>query len=83
MRVKARTAIFQSNLKTVAARDFFFDPTGATTPYTSATSSLKGGTPNILAGDGDHAATDGPTGYQQGYIFNAVLNAGGTVRNYG
>jgi DNA-binding beta-propeller fold protein YncE len=72
-----------SNLKTVAARDFFFDPTGATTPYTAATSTLKGGTPNILAGDGDHAATDGPTGYQQGYIFNAVLNAGGTVRNYG
>jgi YVTN family beta-propeller protein len=72
-----------SNLNTVAARDFFFDPTGATTPYTNATSSLKGGTPNILAGDGDHAATDGPTGYQQGYIFNAVLNAGGTVRNYG
>jgi Phosphoesterase family/Lactonase, 7-bladed beta-propeller len=72
-----------SNLKTVAARDLFFDPTGATTPYTSATSSLSGGTPNILAGDGDHAATDGPTGYQEGYIFNAVLNAGGTVRNYG
>jgi len=72
-----------SNLKTTAERDFFFDATGATTPYTNATSSLKGGTPNILAGDGDHAATDGPTGYQQGYIFNAVLNAGGTVRNYG
>jgi YVTN family beta-propeller protein len=72
-----------SNLKTTAARDFFFDPTGATTPYSNATSSLKGGTPNILAGDGDHAATDGPAGYQQGYIFNAVLNAGGTVRNYG
>ncbi|HEY1468630.1 MAG TPA: bifunctional YncE family protein/alkaline phosphatase family protein [Candidatus Acidoferrum sp.] len=72
-----------SNLKTVAERDFFFDPTGATTPYSTNTSSLKGGTPNILAGDGDHAATDGPTGYQQGYIFNAVLNAGGTVRNYG
>jgi DNA-binding beta-propeller fold protein YncE len=72
-----------SNLNTVAARDFFFDPTGATTPYTTATSSLNGGTPNILAGDGDHAATDGPTGYQEGYIFNAVLNAGGTVRNYG
>ncbi|HEX3470537.1 MAG TPA: bifunctional YncE family protein/alkaline phosphatase family protein [Silvibacterium sp.] len=72
-----------SNLNSVAARDFFFDPTGATTPYTNATASLKGGTPNILAGDGDHAATDGPTGYQQGYIFNAVLNAGGTVRNYG
>jgi DNA-binding beta-propeller fold protein YncE len=72
-----------SNLDSVAARDFFFDPTGATTPYSSNTSSLKGGTANILAGDGDHAATDGPTGYQQGYIFNAVLNAGGTVRNYG
>jgi YVTN family beta-propeller protein len=72
-----------SNLNTVAARDFFFDPTGATTPYTNATASLKGRTANILAGDGDHAATDGPTGYQQGYIFNAVLNAGGTVRNYG
>ena len=72
-----------ANLNTTAGRDFFFDPTGATTPYTNATSSLKGGTPNILAGDGDHAATDGPSGYQQGYIFNAVLNAGGTVRNYG
>jgi hypothetical protein len=72
-----------SNLNTTAARDFFFDPTGASTPYSNATSSLKGGTANILAGDGDHAATDGPTGYQQGYIFNAVLNAGGTVRNYG
>ena len=72
-----------SNLKTVAARDFFFDPTGMTTPYTAATSTLSGGTPNVLAGDGDHAATDGPTGYQEGYIFNAVLDAGGTVRNYG
>ena len=71
------------NLNSVAARDFFFDPTGATTPYSSSTSSLKGGTANILAGDGDHAATDGPTGYQEGYIFNAVLNVGGTVRNYG
>jgi hypothetical protein len=72
-----------SNLNSTAERDLFFDPTGATTPYSSLTSSLKGGTPNILAGDGDHAATDGPTGYQQGYIFNAVLNAGGTIRNYG
>ena len=72
-----------SNLNTTAGRDFFFDPTGATTPYTTNTAPLKGGTANILAGDGDHAATDGPSGYQQGYIFNAVLNAGGTVRNYG
>jgi len=72
-----------SNLNTVAERDLFYDPTGATAPYSAATSGLSGGTANILAGDGDHAATDGPTGYQQGYIFNAVLNAGGTVRNYG
>ena len=72
-----------SNLNTTAERDLFFDPTGATTPYTTATLSMSGGTANILAGDGDHAATDGPAGYQQGYIFNAVLNAGGTVRNYG
>jgi DNA-binding beta-propeller fold protein YncE len=72
-----------SNLNTTKERDLFFDPTGATTPYSTATAPLSGGTPNILAGDGDHAATDGPTGYQQGYIFNAVLNAGGTVRNYG
>ncbi len=71
------------NLKTTAERDFFFDPSGATTPYSAITSGLKGGTANLLAGDGDHAATDGPAGYQQGYIFNAVLNAGGTIRNYG
>jgi YVTN family beta-propeller protein len=72
-----------SNLNTTSGRDFFFDPTGVHTPYSDNTSSLKGGTANALAGDGDHAATDGPAGYQQGYIFNAVLNAGGTVRNYG
>ena len=71
------------NLPTVAQRDFFFDPTGATKPYSTLTAALPGGTPNVLAGDGDHAATDGPAGYQQGYIFNAVLNAGGTIRNYG
>ena len=72
-----------TNLKTIDARNLFFDPTGATKPYSAATSTLSGGTANILAGDGDHAATDGPTGYQKGYIFNAVLHAGGTVRNYG
>ena len=72
-----------SNLPTTAARDFFFDPTGASTPYTAATATLSGGTANILAGDGDHAATDGPGGYQKGYIFNVVLDAGYTIRNYG
>jgi len=76
-----------ANLNSVANRDFFFKPDPANEPtvksYTDLTSSLSGGPANILAGDGDHAATDGPTGYQKGYIFNAVLNAGGTVRNYG
>ena len=72
-----------ANLDSVADRDAFFDPTGATKPYSEATAAMSGGPANILAGDGDHAATDGPEGYQQGYIFNAVLNAGGTVRNYG
>ena len=42
-----------ANLNSTAARDFFYDPTGATTPYSDGTSSLKGGTANILAGDGD------------------------------
>lgn len=71
------------NLNTVAERNSFFDPSGATTPYTANTASEKGGTANVLAGDGDHAATDGPSGYQKGYIFNAVLDAGLTVRDYG
>jgi DNA-binding beta-propeller fold protein YncE len=72
-----------SNLPTVAQRDFWADPTGNSTPYTNASAGLKGGTANLLAGDGDHAATDGPSGYQKGYIFNALLNKGLTVRNYG
>src|SRR5258708_18734720 len=80
---KGQNRNIPSNLNSVAARDFFFDPTGATTPYSNATSSLKGGTANILAGDGDHAATDGPTGYQQGYIFSAVFNAGGAIAKLG
>jgi YVTN family beta-propeller protein len=36
-----------ATLNSTAARDFFYDPTGATTPYSSNTSSLKGGTANI------------------------------------
>ena len=34
-------------------------------------------------GTGNHASTDAPFGIQGGYIFDAVLKAGGTVRNYG
>ncbi len=72
-----------ANLSSVAQRNFFFDPTKATTPYSAQTANLSGGTANILAGDGDHAATDGPGGYQKGYIFDTVLKAGYTIRNYG
>jgi YVTN family beta-propeller protein len=71
------------DLPTVPARDYFFDATGATQPYTAATAPLPGGTANFLVANGDHAATDSSLGYQAGYIYNAVLNAGGTVRNYG
>jgi DNA-binding beta-propeller fold protein YncE len=51
--------------------------------YSTLSASLPGGTPNLLAGQANHAATDAPYGVQNGYIFDAVLQAGGTVRNYG
>jgi hypothetical protein len=44
---------------------------------------VPGGTANLLPGTGNHASADAPFGIEDGYIFNAVLNAGGTVRNYG
>lgn len=70
------------NFPTVAQRDAASGLPG-TTSYSSATASLPGGTVNLLAGNGNHASTDAPFGIQNGYIFNAVLQAGGTVRNYG
>jgi DNA-binding beta-propeller fold protein YncE len=51
--------------------------------YSTLSASLPGGTPNLLTGVANHAATDAPYGVQNGYIFDAVLQAGGTVRNYG
>ena len=36
-----------------------------------------------MTGSGNHASSDAPFGIEDGYIFNAVLKAGGTVRNYG
>ena len=66
----------------VAQRDAAAGVAG-TTNYTTATASLPGGTANVLAGNGNHASTDAPFGEQDGYIFEAVLKAGGTVRNYG
>jgi len=70
------------NLATVAARDGVAGPAG-TTNYSLATAGLPGGTVNLLTGTGNHASSDAPFGIQNGYIFDAVLKAGGTVRNYG
>ncbi len=51
--------------------------------YSKAAVNLPGGSDNLLVGTANHAATDAPYGVQNGYIFDAVLQAGGTVRNYG
>ncbi len=65
-------------LDTVAARD---QATGG--GFSGASATLPGGAANLLAGTGNHAAADAPYGTQAGYIFDAVLQAGRTVRNYG
>ena len=70
------------NFATVAQRDAAAG-LPPTTNFSNATAALPGGTANVLAGTGNHASTDAPFGAQAGYIFNAVLRAGGTVRNYG
>ena len=70
------------NLATVAQRDAAAGPAG-TTNYSTASAGLPGGTNNLLTGIGNHASSDAPFGIQNGYIFDAVLQAGGTVRNYG
>jgi hypothetical protein len=70
------------NFGTVAQRDAAAGPAG-TMNYSTATASLPGGTANVLTGTGNHASADAPFGIQGGYIFNAVLQAGKTVRNYG
>jgi YVTN family beta-propeller protein len=67
---------------TVAQRDAASGPSGSTN-FSAATAGLPGGTANVLAGTADHAASDAPFGIEGGYIFSAVLEAGGTVRNYG
>jgi DNA-binding beta-propeller fold protein YncE len=70
------------NFPTVAQRDAAAGPAG-TTNYTAASAGVAGGTNNLLPGGGNHASSDAPFGVQNGYIFDAVLQAGGTVRNYG
>ncbi len=51
--------------------------------YDTVAGFLPGGPTNLLAGSGDHAASDSPSGYQTGYIFDAVLHAGKSIRDYG
>jgi YVTN family beta-propeller protein len=70
------------NWATVAERDAVAGPAG-TMNYSKATATLLGGTDNLLTGTGNHASSDAPFGVQGGYIFQTVLQAGGTVRNYG
>jgi YVTN family beta-propeller protein len=70
------------NFPSVAERDLAAGPDGTTT-YSAATAGLPGGTDNVLAGAGNHASSDAPKVEQGGYIFDAVLRAGGTVRDYG
>jgi YVTN family beta-propeller protein len=73
------------NFATVAERDAVAGTTAncSVNCYSAATAALPGGTNNLLTGTGNHASSDAPLGIQNGYIFNAVLKAGGTVRNYG
>lgn len=71
-------------LPTTAARDAsFYSSTSSTNGFTNATSSLPGGTANALPGQADITVPDAPFGYQKASIYDAVLQAGGTVRDYG
>ncbi|KIG01925.1 phosphoesterase [Burkholderia sp. MR1] len=65
-------------LSTTASRDAATN--GA---YTTATASLPGGAANALPGIADVSVPDAPFGYQKANIYDAVLQAGGSVRNYG
>jgi YVTN family beta-propeller protein len=51
--------------------------------FSAGASSLPGGSDNLLVGTADHSSTDAPYGEEQGYIFDAALHAGLSVRNYG
>jgi YVTN family beta-propeller protein len=63
---------------TIAGRD-----AATSGAFSTRSAGLAGGTANVLVGPANHAVTDAPFGVQNGYIFNAVQKAGGTVRNYG
>ena len=52
--------------------------------FTAFTAALPGGTANVLPGTNNIGAPDGKNGaVQGGYIWDAALRAGLTVRNYG
>ena len=51
--------------------------------FSSLSANEKGGTDNLLPGQADVAATDAPWGQQKSFIFDAVMQSGLTVRNYG
>ncbi|MCB1740101.1 MAG: bifunctional YncE family protein/alkaline phosphatase family protein [Gammaproteobacteria bacterium] len=72
------------NWETTEERDAAVGPVG-TANYTDAAAAqdLPGGVENLLPGARNHASADAPFGAEDGFIFNAVLEAGGTVRNYG
>jgi YVTN family beta-propeller protein len=68
------------NWPTPATRDATAGSQGL---YQLLSAGTPGGTANLLPGTGNHASSDAPFGSQKGYIFNAVLQSGKTVRNYG
>ncbi|HEY4039420.1 MAG TPA: hypothetical protein VGM15_11400, partial [Burkholderiaceae bacterium] len=51
--------------------------------FSKGSANLPGGSENLLPGPADVAATDSPFGVQKGHIFDAVLQAGLSLRNYG
>jgi YVTN family beta-propeller protein len=52
--------------------------------YYAVAGNLKGGYANLLPGTNDDFATDGPNGVEQaGYLWDAAIRAGLSVRNYG
>jgi DNA-binding beta-propeller fold protein YncE len=69
-------------LDTPAGRDTA--TTGGNGYSTNATLATQaGGVANILPGIADVSVPDAPFGYQGGSIYSAVLQAGGTIRDYG
>lgn len=58
--------------------------TAALPPYGTLASAFPGGPANLLPGTNNDFATDGPNGLiQAGFIWDAALRAGLTVRSYG